>query len=93
MNRGILHGILEDFIAPAEITDSVLKTVLKANTDKSKKRQCVLVFQWSSSMEQNVLVIVFSESMFCGVFCLLMSFCAGLKGKVENERRRESPVP
>ena len=70
MNRGILHGILEDFIAPAEIADSVVKTVLKVNTDKSKKRQCVSIFQWSSSMEQNVLVIVlfFLSQSFVGFF-------------------------
>ena len=70
MNRGILHGILEDFIAPAEIADSVVKTVLKANTDKSKKRQSVSIFQWSSSMEQNVLVIVlfFLSQSFVGFF-------------------------
>ena len=67
MNHGILHGILEDFSAPAEITDSVVKTVLKANTDKSKKRQCVSVFQWSSSMEQNVLVIILSFLSQCFV--------------------------
>ena len=70
MNRGILYGILEDFIAPAERADSVVKTVLKANTDKSKKRQCVSIFQWSSSMEQNVLVIVlfFLSQSFVGFF-------------------------
>ena len=67
MNHGILHGILEDFSVPAEITDSVVKAVLKANTDKSTKKQCVSVFQWSSSMEQNVLVIILSFLSQCFV--------------------------
>lgn len=55
------------------------------------------VCQYSSGLPQwNRMFcywIVFSESKFCGVFCFLMSFRAGLKGKVEDERRRESPVP
>lgn len=69
MNCGILHGILEDFIAPAEIADSVVKTVFKANTDKSKKRQCVSIFQWSSQWNRMFLVIGLSfESSFVGFF-------------------------